>query len=261
MAKDKGRLAPFVPLLKSTLDAPAWKALSMGARSLYLALKRRVPKDRNRAYLSTRNAADELAVGKTQARRWFAELEHYKFIVLLQAGCLGTDGKGKAPHWRLTELGQTSKTSAEGLFEPPTNDFLKWDGTRFHRTDRGGPPGGPGTPPQKNRIPGPHQTQGGPPSDPGLGPHQTHLNPKVGPHQTHRELPKWAPIRPITSKPLPACSGASAGAARDAAGAPAEKPWSKPTIIDEGPRRFRRRPNGRWSKSHAKRPRPPHPGK
>jgi hypothetical protein len=33
-SKDKGRLSPFVPLLISTLDSPAWKALSHGARSL-----------------------------------------------------------------------------------------------------------------------------------------------------------------------------------------------------------------------------------
>jgi hypothetical protein len=32
---------------------------------------------------------------------------------------------------RLTEKGQTSKASLDGLFEPPPNDFLKWDGTLF----------------------------------------------------------------------------------------------------------------------------------
>jgi len=36
-----------------------------------------------------------------------------------------------SPHWRLTEKGQTSKASADGVFEPPPNDFLKWDGTLF----------------------------------------------------------------------------------------------------------------------------------
>jgi hypothetical protein len=34
----------FVPLLHATLDSPAWKAMSPGARILYLALKRRVPR-------------------------------------------------------------------------------------------------------------------------------------------------------------------------------------------------------------------------
>jgi hypothetical protein len=38
---NKGRLQPFVPLLIETLDTPAWKAMSMGARVLYAALKRR----------------------------------------------------------------------------------------------------------------------------------------------------------------------------------------------------------------------------
>ena len=37
----KERLPPFVPLLIDTLDQPAWRALSHGARSLYVALKRR----------------------------------------------------------------------------------------------------------------------------------------------------------------------------------------------------------------------------
>jgi hypothetical protein len=32
---------PFVPLLKETLAAPAWRATSHGARSLYVALKLR----------------------------------------------------------------------------------------------------------------------------------------------------------------------------------------------------------------------------
>jgi hypothetical protein len=39
--QDKGRLPPFVPLIKTTIDCPAWKAMSHGARSLYVALKRR----------------------------------------------------------------------------------------------------------------------------------------------------------------------------------------------------------------------------
>ena len=39
----------FVPLLHATMDCPAWRAASHGARSLYIALKRRVPRERNRA--------------------------------------------------------------------------------------------------------------------------------------------------------------------------------------------------------------------
>jgi hypothetical protein len=127
---DKGRLPPFTPLLHATLDAPAWRAMSYGAGWLYVALKRRANSG-PRAYISYRDAIAVLACSRGKLREWFAELEHYGFIRLHAHGCLGTEGKGKAPHWRLTEKGQTSKASPEGLFEPPPNDFLKWDGTLF----------------------------------------------------------------------------------------------------------------------------------
>ena len=38
--KDKGRTPQFVMLLNDTLDSPAWRAMSLGARVLYAALKR-----------------------------------------------------------------------------------------------------------------------------------------------------------------------------------------------------------------------------
>jgi hypothetical protein len=61
---DKGKLPPFVPLLKETLDCPAWRAMSHGARSLYVALKRRYNRDihnNGRIYLAQRTAAEKLA--------------------------------------------------------------------------------------------------------------------------------------------------------------------------------------------------------
>jgi hypothetical protein len=123
---DKGKLPPFVPLLIDTLNSPAWRALSHGARSLYIALKRRYSinlHNNGRMFLPCRQAALELGSGSTEICRWLRELQHYGFIVMTAGGSLGIDGKGKAPHWRLTELGY--------MREPPTRDFLKWDGTRF----------------------------------------------------------------------------------------------------------------------------------
>jgi hypothetical protein len=99
----------FVPLLHATLDCPAWKATSHGARSLYVALKRRHPRERNTAFISHRTAQKELGASRRKIGEWFAELEHYGFIVMHQHGHLGVDGKGKAPHWRLTELGNTPR--------------------------------------------------------------------------------------------------------------------------------------------------------
>jgi hypothetical protein len=127
--KDKGRLPPFVPLFTSTLDAPAWKALSHGARSLYIALKRRYNRDdhnNGRIYLSQRDAAEEIGSHHNEIARWYRELRHYGFIVMHSPGSLGVEGKGKAPHWRLTEIGY--------MHEPPTRDFARWNGQKF--TDR-----------------------------------------------------------------------------------------------------------------------------
>jgi hypothetical protein len=125
------RLPQFFPLLKGTLDSPAWRALSHGARSLYVSLKRRQPKGRNKVWLSYNDAIHELACSRRKVKEWFCELEHYGFIVLEQLGSLGIQGKGKSPIWRLTELGVTSRCAAQGVLEPPTRDFLSWDGTKF----------------------------------------------------------------------------------------------------------------------------------
>jgi hypothetical protein len=137
--KDKGRLPPFVPLDVEVMSSPAWRATSLGARWLYVHLKRRWSfKQRNngRLFLSQRNAQEEMGLGKRDSiSRWFRELQHYGFIVQTEAGCLGLDGKGRAPHWRLTELEAPGGRNGSTLMLP-TKDFLKWNGTKF-RDDRG----------------------------------------------------------------------------------------------------------------------------
>jgi hypothetical protein len=142
--EDKGRLPPFVPLLKETLASPAWRAMSNGARSLYVALKLRYSsgfKNNGRIYLSQRDAVKELGSGFTEIARWFRELQHYGFIVMTEPGCLGVDGKGKAPHWRLTEVGY--------MRDPPTRDFMRWNGGRFSKHW----PGGDDKKPKQNPAP------------------------------------------------------------------------------------------------------------
>jgi hypothetical protein len=91
------KLAPFVPLMKDTMKTEAWKAISHGARSLYLALKSRYNnKLGNAVYLSTRNAVKELGSHshRDSIRRWFRELEYYGFIRMVSPGCLGVEGRG-----------------------------------------------------------------------------------------------------------------------------------------------------------------------
>jgi len=114
----------YVMLFEETLDTPAWRALSHGARSLYIALKRRWRKDNNGSiFLAQRDAARELGSNRSYVGRWFSELHYYGFVVLTRRGSLGLDGKGRAPHWRLTELPY--------MDEEPTRDFIAWNGVKF----------------------------------------------------------------------------------------------------------------------------------
>jgi hypothetical protein len=124
---------PFTWLLNGTMDSPAWRALSHGAQMLYIALKRRYNvKDHNngRIFLSTRMAAEELNSNLHQIGRWFRELQYYGFIVQLSEGTyFGPGRRGKAPYWRLTEVGY--------MHEPATEDFKRWNGQPFR--DKKGP--------------------------------------------------------------------------------------------------------------------------
>lgn len=117
----------------------AWRATSFGARWLYVHLKRRWSfKQRNngRIFLSQRDAQEEMGAGtRDSISRWFRELQHYGFIVMTDSGGLGVDRKGKAPHWRLTELEAPGGRNGDTLMLP-TKDFNRWDGVRF-ADDRG----------------------------------------------------------------------------------------------------------------------------
>jgi hypothetical protein len=129
--QNKGRLPPFVALLKDTLASPAWKEMSHGARSLYVALKARYSStlhNNGRIYLSQRAAKREIGSSTNQIARWFRELQHFGFIVQTKGGCLGVNGKGTAPRWRLTECGYHN--------DPPTRDFMRWSGQAFSDSDR-----------------------------------------------------------------------------------------------------------------------------
>ena len=110
----------------TTIDSRAWKALSHGARSLYVALRRRYSlqfRNNGHIYLSQRAAEEEIGSHHNEIARWFRELQFYGFIVMTKGGSLGVEGKGKAPHWRLTELGY--------MTDLPTRDFERWRGAKF----------------------------------------------------------------------------------------------------------------------------------
>jgi hypothetical protein len=126
-AKDKGRIGGyFTPLQHEIMDCPAWRAMSHGAQVLYLALRRRYgfdARNNGKIFLSQREASTQLCSSSNQIARWFRELQHYSFIIMTDPGCLGVEGKGRAPRFLLPELGYMN--------EPPTKDYLRWNGTPF----------------------------------------------------------------------------------------------------------------------------------
>jgi hypothetical protein len=130
--KGKGKLPPFVPLIRTTLASPAWKQLSFGARSLYVVLRSYLRVDslnNGKVFRSYRDAADDLGTKSLRSvHRWFHELEHYGFIRQTTGACLGVDGNGIAAHWRLTEC---PSYDSKGNHISPTRDFERWDGVLF----------------------------------------------------------------------------------------------------------------------------------
>jgi hypothetical protein len=130
-SRDGRASGPFVMLLKDTMASGAWRAMSHGARSLNTAVRCRHNSKRHnngRLYLSQRDASRELGSWSNEIARWYRENQFYGFLRMTKGGSLGVDGKGKAPHWRLTDL------PCDG--EPPTRDFAKWDGAKFKDTER-----------------------------------------------------------------------------------------------------------------------------
>jgi len=128
----KGRIqGSFTPLRHEVLNSPAWKHTSFGARSLYIALLRRLSftaYNNGRVYLSTRNASEELGASQRIVCVWFRELVHYGFIVTTEPGSIGP--KGAATRWRITDMewGELDRKPIKA-----TKDYLHWTGELFDR--------------------------------------------------------------------------------------------------------------------------------
>jgi hypothetical protein len=89
----------------------------------------RMVKNNGGVYLSQRNAEEELGrCDRHDIANWYRELEHYGFIAKTAGASLGVNGKGKAPHWRITDLPARDK---ERKLVAATDDFARWDGEVF----------------------------------------------------------------------------------------------------------------------------------
>jgi len=109
----------FVQLINSFRQEPAWLALSFGARCLYIELKALYNTYNNgRIACSVRLAAKLMGCADSTAARNFRELQDKGFIVEMQRGYLGPEGRGQASLWRLTELGYNGDRS--------TKEYRNW---------------------------------------------------------------------------------------------------------------------------------------
>jgi hypothetical protein len=115
---------PFVALYRHTIKSPAWKVLSVGARSTFFALASNYnTKMENAVYLSARTGSKELGVHKDTVTKWLRELEFYGFIKLVQRGTIGVYGYGRATQYRLTDRPHAGAAA--------THDFQNWAGEIF----------------------------------------------------------------------------------------------------------------------------------
>ena len=106
--KNEERHEHWTKMLRSTMEAPAWAALSTTAQALYpwLKFEWKGPKANNNGKISlpVRVAADRLGCNAKTAARAFHDLQAKGFLLLTQHGRMGTEGKGAAPTYEITEL-------------------------------------------------------------------------------------------------------------------------------------------------------------
>lgn len=97
----------------------AWATMKPGPRALYIELKRRFNGSNNgHIFLSHRDAARALNVGRDTVSGYFRDLSERGFIAVTQGHCLGPEGIGQSTHYRLTEALHDGK--------PATKEFTKW---------------------------------------------------------------------------------------------------------------------------------------
>ena len=115
----KGTQPRFTRLFDGFLKSEAWRSLPPGPRALYLELKQRFNGCNNgEIYLSHRDAAKALNVGRDTAGTYFKTLIDRGFIVVTQGHCLGPAGIGQSATYALTE-----EPIGNGA---ASKDFMRW---------------------------------------------------------------------------------------------------------------------------------------
>lgn len=117
--KGKKGAGRFVQLPEWLLSSEAWRTMKPGPRALYIELKRLYNGGNNGAiYLSHRDAAKALAVGRDTVAQYFVGLIERGFIKVTKGHCLGPSGVGQAASYALTEEALNGAAA--------TKEFMSW---------------------------------------------------------------------------------------------------------------------------------------
>ena len=121
--KNEQRTDQFTKMIRNTMDTPAWRALSSTAQALYpwIKLEWKGPQANNngRISLPVREAAERLGCSKDAAARAFHDLQAKGFLMLIEHGRMGIEGKGAPPAYEITELPPkgSDHTGAKRLYQ------------------------------------------------------------------------------------------------------------------------------------------------
>jgi DNA-binding transcriptional MocR family regulator len=131
--KDLGRNRPqrFVQIFHWEMDCAAYKDLSANARAIYDQIKRRYNGSNNGFITySVREAARELKIGNSTAKRAFDQLQDHGFIVAEQRGHfhwkINPNGSKIRPasEWRLTIY--DDNRTADVRCQAASKEFMRW---------------------------------------------------------------------------------------------------------------------------------------
>lgn len=116
----------WTKMLRSTMETPAWRALTPTAQALYVWVKFewKGPNANNngRIRLPVRTAAERLGCNMKTAGRAFHDLQAKGFLILTEHGRMGSEGKGEAPTYEITELATIGTDSHSGR-----KLYLSWE--------------------------------------------------------------------------------------------------------------------------------------
>ncbi|MBK0399816.1 hypothetical protein H0I76_11495 [Limibaculum sp. M0105] len=119
----------FAKMLRSTMEEPAWRALSTAAQSLYpwIKLEWHGPSSNNNGKIrfSVRQAAQAVGCDPGTARRAFCDLQAKGFLHVTKVSSLGSEGEARGNEYEITELALPGAIEGRKLYRSwrPGRDF------------------------------------------------------------------------------------------------------------------------------------------